>query len=418
MKKLLLITLLVLSFAIGGNAQIKLNLKNKTEKEAERRVNKNTNKAIDKGFDKAEDKIGGLFKKKKNKKEKAEEVEYQEEQSVKQEIEQEDQLDIPQEKSTLTWSKYDFVPGDVVIFEDAPSPEEENGEFPSRWDLYKGNVEIAEFDGETVIYSMETSEFIPYLKDSNKDYLPEVFTLEFDCYFEPDVSNQRYYVYLNDRKNQSRNLHDRIWIYYGKVKFDNVDKSYPGVKRSNKTTEGVWRHISIAYTKGKLKVYLDDTRLVNIPRFEGNPTGITLGTTSDGDNRFIKNIRLAEGGVKYYDRVLQDGKIIVNGIRFDVNKSVIKPESMGAINEIYEIMDKYPDLKFSVEGHTDSDGDDDFNLDLSTRRAQAVVDQLIEMGISNDRLKSKGWGETMPVDNNSTAEGKANNRRVEFVKIN
>jgi outer membrane protein OmpA-like peptidoglycan-associated protein len=80
-------------------------------------------------------------------------------------------------------------------------------------------------------------------------------------------------------------------------------------------------------------------------------------------------------------------------------------------------MTKYPDLNFSVEGHTDSDGDGALNQKLSVARAKAVMDKLIAMGISADRLKYAGFGESKPIDNNATPEGKANNRRVEFVKF-
>ena len=80
-------------------------------------------------------------------------------------------------------------------------------------------------------------------------------------------------------------------------------------------------------------------------------------------------------------------------------------------------MSKQPDLKFSVEGHTDSDGDDALNQSLSELRAKTVMQQLISMGISKDRLTSKGFGESMPIADNNSPEGKANNRRVEFVKF-
>jgi len=132
---------------------------------------------------------------------------------------------------------------------------------------------------------------------------------------------------------------------------------------------------------------------------------------------YLKNIRIAKGGVKYYDRVLSEGKIIVNGIKFDTNKATLKAESMGPINKIYQLMQKQPDLNFSVEGHTDSDGDDASNMTLSKARGKSVMNKLIEMGISANRLKSNGFGERKPLDNNSTPEGKANNRRVEFVKF-
>jgi len=185
-------------------------------------------------------------------------------------------------------------------------------------------------------------------------------------------------------------------------------------ERPNWDAEGGWRHIAIAFTRGKMKIYMDDQRLINIPHYEHNPTGITLSAT--GKN-YIKNFRIAKGGVKYYKRVMTDGKIIVNGIKFDVNKATLKPESMGPINRIYKLMKKQPDLRFSVEGHTDSDGDDDFNMELSKKRAKTVMDKLIAMGIDASRLKYTGWGESKPIDNNNTPEGKANNRRVEFVKF-
>jgi outer membrane protein OmpA-like peptidoglycan-associated protein len=162
---------------------------------------------------------------------------------------------------------------------------------------------------------------------------------------------------------------------------------------------------------------MDDTRLINIPHLEGNPMGITIQGENADEMMYLRNVRIAKGGVKYYDRVLSDGKIIVNGIRFDVNKATIKPQSNGAINKIFKLMQKQPDLRFSVEGHTDSDGDEAANLKLSKARGKAVMDKLISMGIAADRLKYDGFGESKPIADNGTAEGKANNRRVEFVKF-
>jgi outer membrane protein OmpA-like peptidoglycan-associated protein len=179
-----------------------------------------------------------------------------------------------------------------------------------------------------------------------------------------------------------------------------------------------WIHVAIAYTNGKLKGYIDETRLINIPRLDFDPKGLSFHSYHcRNDNLYyVKNIRIAEGGVKYYDRVLQEGKIIANGIRFDTGKATLKPESMGIINEITQLMKDHPELKFSVEGHTDSDGDDASNLVLSEERAKTVKNTFVELGISTDRLSTKGLGETAPMDTNDTPEGKANNRRVEFVK--
>ncbi len=167
-----------------------------------------------------------------------------------------------------------------------------------------------------------------------------------------------------------------------------------------------------------MKAYIDETRLINIPHLAFDPMGISLYAYHGSDKNifYIKNFRLAEGGVKYYDRMLQDGKIVANGIRFDVNKATLKAESMGIINEIVSLMKEHPDVNFSVEGHTDSDGELGFNQTLSEARAETVMNQLISMGIDAGRLTSKGHGESQPMDTNDTPEGKANNRRVEFVR--
>ncbi|MCL4120845.1 UNVERIFIED_CONTAM: hypothetical protein GTU68_022247 [Idotea baltica] len=90
---------------------------------------------------------------------------------------------------------------------------------------------------------------------------------------------------------------------------------------------------------------------------------------------------------------------------------------MGPINKIFQLMQKQSDLNFSVEGHTDSDGADASNMNLSKARGKTVMDKLISMGIDESRLKFNGFGESKPIDNNNSPEGKANNRRVEFVKF-
>lgn len=389
----------------------------KVEREAEERAEKRVNNKIDEEFDKAEDAIDGKGKKKDKTKN---DTENKDEQNSKEDQGQDqDSIDEGVKPLLVVWSKFDFVPGDTVIFEDGPSTDEENGEFPSRWDLHSGNVEIGNVDGKNVIMFLSHQSYIvPYLKNSKEDYLPDVFTLELDVWFSKgSTTSNRLWIYLYDRKNQRTGGIPWLIVMPHSLEFGDSGKYYPGTEKvgwSNEKT-GSWRHISIAYTKGKFKAYMKDTRLINVPHLEGNPTGITI--EAGNDDMYIKNIRIAKGGVKYYDRVLSEGKIIVNGIKFDANKATLKAESMGPINKIYQLMQKQTDLNFSVEGHTDSDGGDDTNMTLSKARGNTVMLKLIAMGIQENRLKSNGFGESKPIDNNGTPEGKANNRRVEFVKF-
>jgi outer membrane protein OmpA-like peptidoglycan-associated protein len=111
----------------------------------------------------------------------------------------------------------------------------------------------------------------------------------------------------------------------------------------------------------------------------------------------------------------ETGKAILY-INFDSGKSTIKKESMPVVDQIVEMMKQASDIKISVEGHTDSDGSDESNLKLSEARAKAVVEAITKGGINAARLSSAGFGEEKPIADNSTADGKAKNRRVELIK--
>ena len=113
--------------------------------------------------------------------------------------------------------------------------------------------------------------------------------------------------------------------------------------------------------------------------------------------------------------ISRDKIVIIEKVYFDVDKDTIKAISFPVLDEVVSVMEEYPDItKVKVSGHTDSDGPDDYNLNLSTRRAASVMKYLTEKGIDADRLDSQGYGEGEPIDSNETDEGKAKNRRVEF----
>jgi outer membrane protein OmpA-like peptidoglycan-associated protein len=117
-----------------------------------------------------------------------------------------------------------------------------------------------------------------------------------------------------------------------------------------------------------------------------------------------------------YDALNTDGHIALY-INFETGKSTIKPESQPIIDQIVEMLKANPTLKVSIEGHTDNVGTGPANQTLSESRAKAVMNAISSKGIDKTLLSSKGWGQTKPVADNKTDEGKAKNRRVEIVKI-
>src|SRR4030095_128742 len=149
----------------------------------------------------------------------------------------------------------------------------------------------------------------------------------------------------------------------------------------------------------QIKVYLDEQRVLVVPNSNISPASVGFGGIGDQEKPIIiKSIRIAEGGgMNMLGKKFTDTKIITHGINFDYNKSTIRPESMGTLNMIVKLLNENPDLKFEVGGHTDSDGEDAYNLKLSQQRAEAVRTQLITMGIDAGRLSAKGYGESKSI---------------------
>ncbi|HEY8379014.1 MAG TPA: OmpA family protein [Nannocystis sp.] len=113
-------------------------------------------------------------------------------------------------------------------------------------------------------------------------------------------------------------------------------------------------------------------------------------------------------------KALQKFAGVLQGIYFDVDKDTIKPRSKPILDRAVKILKQYPDTRWRIEGHTDSDGDRNHNMDLSQRRAESVLRYLVEHGIDPSRLEAQGFGPDEPIDTNETKKGKARNRRIEF----
>lgn len=322
-----------------------------------------------------------------------------------------------QDQPFKAYNNYDFVPGAAIIFED-DFRGDQDGEFPAHWNLGEGQGVVNKM-GEDVVFAITKyySIYTPAIKKAI--YLPLQYTIEFDTWLDAAYdSNEGAYIEFRKGKERIGTLftnHSAFRMEFGDGRLNgDLPAAIGGDGYHNK-----WHHVAIAVNGNQMKVYCDQYRVLVVPNNNFKATGIALGgNASEGMAMLIKNFRIAEGGgMNMLGKKFTDTKIITHGINFDYNKATIKPEGMGTLNMIARVMKENPEITFEVGGHTDSDGDNAYNLRLSQQRAEAVRSQLIQLGIPAARLTAKGYGETKPISDNLTLAGKANNRRVEFVKM-
>ena len=335
------------------------------------------------------------------------------------------------QKATTAYAKSDFVPGDEIFFDD-PVENEQVGEFPSMWDAGYGETEIVSFNGGQAIELHKSAKIMPLM--NKKEYLPEEFTVEFDVWTEPIPEGSGYGTCLNlDFKQQGGGTaHWHILASsqrpgtsdhqaYGEFSAKKPDGE--NVRAQVKSEDFLpllqpnsWTHIAVSFNKRAFKAYINGTRVISIPNM-ARPVSLSIESDLHPQaHAWIKNFRMAQGAVPLYDRLASDGKIVTYAITFDTGKATLKPEADVEIGRIKGLLDKDPSLKFEVQGHCDNTGSDAVNDPLSQKRAEAIVARLVELGISADRLTAVGKGSHEPIADNSSDEGRAKNRRVEFIK--
>jgi outer membrane protein OmpA-like peptidoglycan-associated protein/curli biogenesis system outer membrane secretion channel CsgG len=323
----------------------------------------------------------------------------------------------PAAEDMTLFTKYDFVPGNRVIYYDDLSDEEE-GEFPYRWNLEKGVFEIARMGGEYWILCTDDGYILPKTPTGP---LPKMYTIEMEFYSAgPDFTVPYYYIQWIDA---SGNKIGQFEFQSGASTGLQIQgKNLAGKSLDAKLSKGT-HTMRIMATKRSIKCYVDQVRVANVPKIEGfAPVGFKIRmypyTRVEGNYCMIKSYRFAEGGKSMRDQLDETGRIVTHGILFDPSSCVIKGESFKTLKNIGQLLEEDPALRLSIEGHTDADGSEAHNSELSHSRSKAVVDYMIQKyGIDAGRLEARGWGESKPMDTNDTAEGKANNRRVELVKL-
>lgn len=311
------------------------------------------------------------------------------------------------------YTKYDFVPGDKVIFYDDLA-REEVGEFPSRWNLKNGVFEIVRTEGGNWILCTDKGTIMPKLPAAP---LPDKYTVEMEFYSAAHHDGWYTINWLDADGDEC----GHVTIGYSSMTSVHINGKSLASKDLPDLPRG--RHVMrIMATKSTIKCYIDQERIANIPKVEGfAPVGFAVEMNPYFENEQVSLIgafRIAEGGKTLREQLDESGVIVTHGILFDSGSDRIKAESYKTLTDIGTMLAEDAALRLSIEGHTDADGADDANLKLSQARAASVRAYLVEKhGLDGGRLETKGHGEGKPIDTNDTPEGKANNRRVELVKL-
>ncbi len=315
-------------------------------------------------------------------------------------------------KVSAVSTKFDFVPGDSVIFAD-DFTQDELGEFPARWTLSMGTLEVAEMSGQRWLRSTSIESRFR-MKVPAVPSLPEFWTLELDFFCGEPSGNV---LNVSGIKGDGK-----VWTltfpYSSQSAYLESGKVTSNTPLENKTVWGAKHHVMFMARGSALKVYIDRQRVANIPEIDpasGAPDNIEFWLWSDKEP-MITNVRYAEGCRPAKD-MLAEGKLVTYGIFFDSGSDVVKPESAPVLRQIAAYLEANAAVKLHIVGHTDNTGTAAGNLDLSKRRAASVARVLSEeFKIASDRFTTDGKGDTEAVASNASSEGGAMNRRVEFSK--
>lgn len=333
------------------------------------------------------------------------------------------------------YSKFDFVRGDETLFFD-DFEADFIGDFPANWDT-DGNGEVVSIgdSGEKWFELKGGSAYLPNFND-----LPEDYTLELDVMAlgldKGTSSTSRFEFTIKDNGTydgrDSKNL-VKIGIPYcqfiaigldvgNKISGDWIISN--SIKTDLRNTVLSPHHIAVAVNGQRLRMWINETKLVDIPKMVAPGAVLShllleaKGLRDGQDRIFVKNILLSKGGVDLRRKLLTEGSVSTNGILFDSGSANLQPQSMGIIRQIYQVLEQDKSLNLRIVGHTDSDGSEEVNQKLSEARAGAVRDALVSVyGIDSGRLLTQGMGESEPVADNNSPQGKSKNRRVVFERI-
>lgn len=424
MKNFVVATL-VATFPFVSTAQLG-GLVNKVKTKVNQRVDQKVDQAIDKGLDKAEGKStastsssptpGGTPA----------------------------TTEEPVLKST---SKFDFIAGEKIFYYEN-FEQEALGELPTGWNT-NGTGEVTTLDKFPGKWLRLHHPFT-YLT-ANKTEFGENYTIEFDIILQlknngwmyPQVSFGLFSSGTDPNSSneflKEANTYGCVTALFSPGEFKNTKvalKSYvdsktyfAGEPKSLPELEqwyGKPVHMAIQVQKERFRMWANEVKIFDVPKgvplnYVMNQLQIRVHHTNYNDSQYgiyISNLKMAKGLPDTRHKLIDEGKFSTTSILFDVNAATLKPESYGTIKEIAGILKEYKEVRIKITGHTDSDGNDKDNQQLSQQRAEAVKNSLVnEFGVEAARIETDGKGEAEPVADNKTKEGKAANRRIEMQVI-
>ncbi len=428
MKKVLILLGFCLLFNTQADAQKWLNKLGNAAKDAaknavERRVEQKAEEVTEKAMDKAEESV---TKEDKNKKSASNEEE--EEGAIVTEEKGENMAANTSQKLTGT-SQYDFVPGDQILFYDDFS-QDAIGDFPALWTT-NGSGEVKSVNIAPGKWFHMNGEDAVYCYTRQIDF-PDNFIVEFDIIpdekYQYGIQFTLYQENADDPKEMNDDLYPGESGLHVDLGYDRWDtKGYKetqdwltGQATKNTVVREKENHVILWVQKRRVRIYHQNAKVLDMPTNIYPNVKFNRMRFSGWDRYsapYVSNLKITTASPDTRSKLITEGKLVTYGITFDVNKADVKPESFGTLKSIADVLKENGPVRVKIIGHTDSDGDDAKNLELSQRRAQSVKNELVsKFGIDASRIETEGAGETTPVASNDTPANKALNRRVEFVK--
>lgn len=342
------------------------------------------------------------------------------------------------------YSRFDFIPGEQILYVNQFDTDP-TGELPIGWQT-NGSGEVVHWQERKWVKLLQNAIFLT----DNTQSFSDNFTAEFDLFLDFRYRDALFPSLSFGLLSTGRDLpnspaalqnilrHPLLAVDLGPgmeqnswtrlAGFNEGSDYFNSGEKPFKPLEQMLRqtiHVSMQVQKGRFRVWLNEHKLFDVP--QAIPPGTIMNQlffrvfessyTNDQIAVYVTGLKVARGLADNRHKLMTEGRFSTTGILFDVNSAVIRPASAGALAEIAGILKANPGLRVRIIGHTDADGNEADNLRLSRQRSEAVKQKLVaDYGVDAGLLTTDGKGEAEPVADNQTREGKARNRRVEFIR--